>query len=202
MSLPDYDRLWKEIISELFEEFLLFFVPEMYEQVDFSKLPQSKEQELHKIFPSSKTKNRRADKLVGLQLKSGQEQWILVHIEVQRKRETAFPKRMFQYFYRALDKFNQNIYAIALFIDDSPTFKPNTYHYHFFGTNLMYKYDMYKILDQDEQQLQQSNNPFALVILAGLFVIKGKKHHNLKYSYKRKLMRLLLENTSIRRKKN
>lgn len=32
---PDYDQLWKDVIAELFEEFLLFFAPELYEQVDF-----------------------------------------------------------------------------------------------------------------------------------------------------------------------
>lgn len=199
--MPDYDRLWKEIITELFEEFLLFFAPDLYEVVDFSQPPRSREQELYKLSPSSKTKNRRADKLIGLKLKNGKEQWILVHIEVQGDREPDFQMRMFQYFYRALDKFNQKLYAIALFTDDSPTFKPNTYNYHFFGTELVYKYHIYKILEQNENELLQSSNPFALVILAGLYVIKGKRQENLKYPYKKKLMRLLLENTSMARKR-
>ncbi|MDQ0157105.1 Rpn family recombination-promoting nuclease/putative transposase [Robertmurraya andreesenii] len=199
--MPDYDRLWKEIISELFEEFLLFFAPDLYEIADFSQPPQSREQELQKLFPSSKSKNRRADKLIGLKLKNGQEQWILVHIEVQGDRDPDFPMRMFQYFYRALDKFNQKLFAIALFTDDSSTFKPNIYNYHFFGTELIYKYQAYKILEQDEAELLQSNNPFSLVILAGLYVLRGKKQENLKYPYKRRLMRLLLKNTSLDRKK-
>lgn len=189
--MPDYDRLWKDIISDFFEEFLLFFAPELYEQVDFLQAPLPREQELHKLIPTSKTKNRRADKLVGLKLKNGQEQWILVHIEVQGKKETDFPQRMFQYFYRALDMYDQKLYAITLFTDDSPTFKPDTYNYQFFGTELMYKYNTFKILEQDEDHLLQSNNPFALVILAGLYVIKSKKKHNLKHQYKMKLIRLL-----------
>lgn len=198
--LPDYDRLWKDIISDLFEEFLLFFAPELYEKVDFSQAPLSREQELHKLIPASKTKERRVDKLVGLKLKNGQEQWILVHIEVQGQKETDFPQRMFQYFYRALDRYDQMLYSIALFTDGSPTFKPDTYNYQFLGTELMYKYNTFKILDQDEYHLLQSNNPFALVILAGLYVIKSKKKHNLKYRYKRKLMRLL-QKTSIAKSK-
>ncbi|WP_244910487.1 hypothetical protein [Caldibacillus thermoamylovorans] len=33
----DYDALWKKIISELFEEFILFFAPDLYEVIDFRK---------------------------------------------------------------------------------------------------------------------------------------------------------------------
>ena len=172
--MPNYDRLWKDIISELFEEFLLFFAPDLYENVDFTQPPQSKEKEFHTISLDSKTKKRTPDKLVELKLKNGGKQWILVHIEVQGSQKPDFSKRMFEYFYRALDKFGRNLYTIALFTDGSPTFKPNNFHYEFFGTELTYKYNIYKILEQDENQLLQSNNPFSLVILAGLYVIKGK----------------------------
>ncbi len=63
---PDFDRLWKDVISTLFEEFLLFFAPHFYEQVDFRQKPQFLEQELHKLFPKSKNKKRNSDKLVKL----------------------------------------------------------------------------------------------------------------------------------------
>lgn len=62
------------MITDLFEEFLLFFSPELYEQVDFSSTPQFLEQELQHIIPSSMSNDRIADKLVKLQLKNGEEQ--------------------------------------------------------------------------------------------------------------------------------
>jgi hypothetical protein len=31
------DLLWKEIIEDLFEDFLNFFMPKLYQQVDFSQ---------------------------------------------------------------------------------------------------------------------------------------------------------------------
>ena len=33
---PDYDHMWKDVITELFEELLLFFSPDLYEYVDFT----------------------------------------------------------------------------------------------------------------------------------------------------------------------
>ena len=173
--MPDYDRLWKEIVTELFEEFLLFFAPDLFEKVDFSKPPISLEQELHKIFPKAKTINRKSDKLIKVNLKSGEEKWILVHIEIQGKSEKEFPKRMFQYFYRVLDRYDQQLYTIALYTDDTASFQPNSYNYSFYGTKLIYTFNTYKILEQEDEALLRSHNPFALAILAGLYVLKSRK---------------------------
>ncbi|WP_102345843.1 hypothetical protein [Bacillus sp. Marseille-P3661] len=99
MSTTDYDQLWKDVITEQFEEFLLFFSPDLYEQVDFSIPHNFLKQELHTILPESESNKRVADKLVRLHLKTGKEQWVFVHVEVQGGYKALFPKRMFQYFY-------------------------------------------------------------------------------------------------------
>ncbi len=194
-ALADYDRLWKEIITELFEEFLLFFSPDLYEQVDFSTSPISLEQELHKISPKAKSKNRRSDKLINVRLKNGEEQWVLVHIEIQGTSDEDFPKRMFQYFYRVLDRYDQQLYTIALYTDEREAFKPNCYDYSFFGTTLIYTFNTYKILEQEEEELLHSHNPFALAVLAGLYMLKSRKQDQ-KY-YKAKLFKLLLTDKKI-----
>ncbi|WP_339282585.1 hypothetical protein [Oceanobacillus sp. FSL K6-3682] len=33
----DYDRLWKNLIEELFQEFIQFFTPDLYSEIDFAK---------------------------------------------------------------------------------------------------------------------------------------------------------------------
>ncbi|MCC3356951.1 hypothetical protein [Bacillus sp. REN16] len=199
--MPDYDYLWKTVISDLFEEFLLFFAPDLYEMVDFSHPPEHKEQEFHKIYPDAISKNREVDKLIGVKLKDGKEQWILIHIEIQGDREEDFPKRMFQYYYRILDRYDQDLYTLAIYSDSSPTFKPDHYCTRFFGTELTYTYNTYKILDQNEKELLQSRNPFALAILAGLYLIKGKNHPIKKFEYKKGLVRLLFKEYDYPREK-
>ena len=42
----DQDGLWKKVIGELFEDFLLFFAPELHEHVDFTREPDFLQQEL------------------------------------------------------------------------------------------------------------------------------------------------------------
>ncbi|CCI04735.1 hypothetical protein MICAC_5930021 [Microcystis aeruginosa PCC 9443] len=48
-----------------------------------------------------KTKKRFADKLYKVWLLSGEEVWILIHIEIQSQWEENFPQRMYIYNYRA-----------------------------------------------------------------------------------------------------
>jgi predicted transposase/invertase (TIGR01784 family) len=187
------DQLWKDVITDLFEEFLLFFSPNLYEQVDFTSPPIFLEQELQTILPESAGNKRVADKLVKLQLKNGKEQWVFVHIEVQGGYKKNFPKRMFQSFYRIMDMYDQHVYALALFTDEDSKYNLNQLHYEFLGTELTYSYNTYRIASQSESSLLQSHNPFALAVLAGLYAIKSKKNVDLTFKYKHNLMRILLQ---------
>ncbi|WP_394234241.1 Rpn family recombination-promoting nuclease/putative transposase [Niallia oryzisoli] len=190
---PDYDHLWKDVITDLFEEFLLFFSPELYEHVDFTVPPEFLEQELHTIIPESQANKRYSDKLVKLKMKNSEEQWVLVHVEVQGDYKKDFPKRMFQYFYRVMDHYDQQIFALAIFTSNRSSSKMTSFHYDFFGTIIDYHYHTYRIASQSELDLLKSNNPFAIAVLAGLYVSKSKKNNHLKIKFKRKLMRLLLQ---------
>ncbi|QQK75331.1 Rpn family recombination-promoting nuclease/putative transposase [Salicibibacter cibarius] len=172
---------------------MLFFAPDLYEEMDWSKTPDSLEQELHRIFPKWKKGTKYTDKLMKVPLKSSKEQWVLVHVEVQADEDNDFSKRMFQYFYRIFDKYNKNIYAIALLADPTYTFKPTAYEYQFHGTHLTYAYNAYKFLDQDEEKLLQSDNPFAYVVLAGIYMQKSRNDADKRYQFKRRLFELLLQ---------
>lgn len=42
----DQDGLWKKVIGELFEDFLLFFAPELHKHIDFQQPPEFLDKEL------------------------------------------------------------------------------------------------------------------------------------------------------------
>ena len=73
------DLLWKTILETLFEDFLAFFLPDLYPQVDLTKGYTFLDKEFQKLFPSSKKGQRYVDKLVKIYLQDGRSQWILVH---------------------------------------------------------------------------------------------------------------------------
>ncbi|KAB7706541.1 hypothetical protein F9802_10090 [Bacillus aerolatus] len=189
----DYDGLWKKLIRELFEEFVLFFAPDLYEEIEFVKEPEFLQQELFQEIIQEKKGKQVADQIVKVFLKSGEERWILIHIEVQGNPDPSFSKRMFRYYYRIFDKYDRDIVAVALLTDASKQFRPHMYHRSSHGTALTYEYNMFKFTDYDEQELMESNNPFAIAVLAGKFANEAKKDAEKRYRFKCQLIQLILQ---------
>ena len=133
------------------------------------------------------------DKLVSVFLKNGNEQWILIHIEIQAYTDPDFAERMFIYYYRAFDRYAQKIVAMALFADDSKSYKPDVYRYEYYKTKHIYEYRTYKVLEQNEEALINSDNPFAMVILAALYRIRNEQETpEIQYDFKLQLIRMLI----------
>lgn len=187
------DEKWKSLISKYLKDFLSFFMQELFKEVDLSKGYEFLDGELNKIKIDSKSKNRRSDRLVKLYLKNGSEQYLLVHIEIQGYFEEDFSKRMFKYFYRISDLHNSyNITAISLYTEDREDFKPNKFQHNLFGTKLLYEFNTYKVLEQKEKDLKESNNIFAFVILSVLYSLKAKDNQKTKLNFKLELTKILI----------
>ncbi|MBE1556774.1 hypothetical protein [Sporosarcina limicola] len=75
-NIVDQDGLWKKIIGELFEEFIQFFAPDLFEKIDFTKGLDFLQQELYKEIIKDKKGKKVADQIVKVHLKDGQEKWV------------------------------------------------------------------------------------------------------------------------------
>ena len=160
------DTLWKGIIEDLFEDFCAYFFPEWTTKVaDFSKPPEFLDKELEAIAPEEFNQKRYADKLVKVFTKQGKEQWILIHIEVQGYEDKTFAERMFIYFYRIRDRYQQKVMSLAILTDDNANFHPQKYTYEYQDTKHTYEFPSFKILQKTEQALQIPDNPFSIVML-------------------------------------
>ena len=164
----DFDGNWKEIIREFFEDFVAFFLPTLYPDVDFEVPPAFLEQEMLNILENMGDTKRVADKLVKVRLKDGDERWILIHIEVQSYFEKAFSKRMFLMFSMIYAKYGQNIVALVVYTGHRNPRQFNQFEQNNYGTHLIYKFNAYKIAQQNEASLMASENIFALFVLANL----------------------------------
>ncbi|MGE7998862.1 hypothetical protein ACQKOF_09325 [Lysinibacillus sp. NPDC093190] len=153
LSHVNQDNLWKKLIADLFEDFLLFFLPDLHEEVDFSKQVEFLQQVLFKEIIEHRQGRKVADQIAKVHLKNGKEQWILVHTEVQTIDEVHFAKRMFEYFYRISDRYGKKIVAIAIFTGKS-TKSTNQYHEKFYGTEIMYTFNKFVVSDFDEEELK------------------------------------------------
>jgi hypothetical protein len=166
------DKLWKGIIEDLGEDFLHFFFQKIASKIDFDKGIEFLDQELAQLFPEADQNNRTIDKLIKVYLLNGQEEWILIHIEVQGYRDKTFGQRMFTYYYRILDRYPKRITSLAIFTDKEKNYKPSVYRSSYSGTILTYKFCTYKVMEQSKEVLAASSNPFAIVILATLEAIE------------------------------
>ena len=167
-----HDILWKSLLEDIFPEFLRYFIPESDTLFDFSMGVTFLDKELEQLFPEGDTPNRRADKLAKVYLKNGTEQWILVHVEVQGYEDKAFGDRMFQYFYRIRDRYNQSVMAFAVLTDANKNYRPEQYHYRFFATEVTYKYHFLKLIDYEPSDFQANNNLFAIALETAWYGLK------------------------------
>ncbi|MEK5040341.1 Rpn family recombination-promoting nuclease/putative transposase [Sporosarcina sp. FSL K6-3457] len=197
--MADQDGLWKKVIGDLFEDFLLFFVPELHAQVDFSVEPDFLDKELFQEVVDQKKGRRFADQLAKVRLRNGKEQWILIHIEVQSKNETDFPERMFQYFYRIYDRHQEKIVAIAVHTAPNRSAIPELFEYDYFGTQLHYSYRNYRTDAYLDKELEQSDNIFSKIVLAAKALHQTKDEDHQRYLFKRKLMCELIRTESYPR---
>ena len=115
----DYDSPWKEAIERYFPEFMAFYFPKAAALIDWSKEYVFLDQELRAVMKDAELGKRLVDKLVRVTLLDGTESWIYIHIEVQGKRETKFPERMYVYNYRLYDRYRRPI-ACLLYTSPSP----------------------------------------------------------------------------------
>jgi len=71
LERADCDGTWKQVIEELFEEFLDFFFPAARALPVEQGAPESLDTELQQVFPDSETGKRQADKLFKAWLADG-----------------------------------------------------------------------------------------------------------------------------------
>ncbi|MES2112801.1 MAG: Rpn family recombination-promoting nuclease/putative transposase [Bacteroidota bacterium] len=171
------DILWKAILEDFFDDFLRFFVPNADELFDFSKGFEFLDKELEQLFPpdDDNFSPQFVDKLVKVTTFEGNEECVFVHVEVQGYPDKDFALRMFQYYTRIWDKHSRPITAFAIFVDNSKGFHPTEYRTAYLGTEVYYKFNTFKVIEQDDVVLEASNNPFAAVVQTAKFSILNNK---------------------------
>jgi predicted transposase YdaD len=199
------DALWKGILEDLFDDFLRFFFENANEIFDMNRPFEFLDKELEQLFPTNEEEfyPRYVDKLVKVFTKEGNEQWILVHVEVQGAKDRLFAQRMYTYHYRIWDKYQKPITAFAILTDTNRNFHPTFFEQALLGTKIRYDFNTYKVLLQDEVSLEQKNNPFAMVILTVLTALKKGKVSNeelfdLKISLAKRLLSRQIDKDKIR----
>jgi len=112
----DHDRLFKELISTFFIEFISLFLPEIADDIDKNSIQFLPEEVFSDVTAGEK---KVIDLLVKVKYKK-QETFFLIHVEAQSYSQQDFAKRMFKYFARLYEKYDLPIYPVVIFSFDEP----------------------------------------------------------------------------------
>lgn len=191
----NFDGPWKVYFQDNLRYFIQFVDKAAYDQIDWSREPEFLDKELRRISHGFKKSLAIADCLVKVWLKSGEERWILIHVEFQSQKDPSLPERMLIYNIRSFDHYRVPVASFAVLADDNLDWKPNSYSYGFGQSETSIRYGVLKLTDYigRENELEQSDNPFALAILAHLKTIETKGNPEARYGFKLRLAKMLFK---------
>ena len=171
--MTDHDRLFKELLSTFFIEFLELFVPEVAKTID----PDSVEFLPQEYFADLTTGENKAIDLLAQVHLAGRSVGFLIHVEAQSSSAADFSRRMFFYFARLQQKYLQRIYPVVVFSFDEPQREePHQYTVEF---------DDLKVLEFNFRSIQlnrlnwrdylDQSNPVAAALMAKMRIARADR---------------------------
>lgn len=189
----DYDSPWKEIVELFFPQFMAFFFPGAYAAIDWQQPYEFLDKELQQVMRAAKSGRHTVDKLVRVTLNDGSAALVLIHIEIQNQVDLVFPERMFIYGYRLYDRHKTRVVSLAILGDDDPTWRPQEFGYELWGYEIKLRFPTIKLLDYeaDWAALEQSKNPFAVVVMTHLRAKTTQRYPQTRLRWKIDLVKAL-----------
>ena len=191
----NFDNSWKEVLERFYEYFMAFFFPDVHQEIDWNKGYQFLDQELSQFLEDAKLTHRLVDKLVKVWLKTGNEIWVLIHIEVQTQWEKEFSMRMFLYNTLIFHRFKKPVATLVILGDNSPRWKPDNFGYTICRNKMSFQFSSVKLLDYRSRwaELEASTNPFAIITMAQLKAIETRKDVKKRSDWKYEITKRLLK---------
>lgn len=167
----------------------------MHGEIDWSRGYETLDKELQQVTPDAEDGRRIVDKLINVCRTNGEEEWILIHIEVQGQEESQFALRMFVYNCRLVERYNRPVVSVAVLADENPRWLPQGFHRELWGCSTDFRFPTIKLLEysQRSDELEQSDNLFAKFVLAHLKALETKQDDQRRYNWKVRLVRGLFE---------
>ena len=116
MGKINHDRLFKELLTTFFVEFLELFFPEVLSYLDTDSIQFADKE----VFSDLNRGEKSILDIVALAKFQEQDYSFLIHIENQASNAPEFNRRMFRYFCSLFLKYDRPIYPIVVFSYDVP----------------------------------------------------------------------------------
>lgn len=119
----------------------------------------------------------------------GQEIWLLIHIEVQVRSSRKFNQRVFVYNYRLMNANGVDVVSLVVLTGEQPG-QTGRFQMERWGCSHDFKFPAVRIIDYRSrwEELDSSNNPFAVAVKAQLKAMETKGDDEQRYEWKRRLI--------------
>jgi len=190
----DYDGFWKELIDRFFYSLIKRAIPELYENADTTLKPRFLDKEFRDILSTGKIEIRKdphfADFVLEVPKKNREVEWILLHIEAQHGYGGGdLAERMYHYKCLIYSHYRKNPVALAI-ISGAARKDERFYSHTHYGTSVVYHYNNLVLIDIDDNELKESDNPIDIALYAAKCALKAKEEFQ-KFNYLRELLNLL-----------
>ena len=196
------DLLWKDLLARFFVPMLHSLLPDLARDLDEKRDVVFLDKELRRLARFTQRSeggepdgNRFVDLLANVPLRTKEDAWVLLHVEVQgRGGNEDFPLRMHRYRGLLEGRYRRHVSALALLIEPlSEAQSCGVYSWEGYGTRVKYEFPVFKLYEGDEEALKASDNPFDWAHLAGLRAWKSRSSEPRKLSYLKEMLKLLDE---------
>ncbi len=164
----DHDRLFKELLSTFFLEFLELFLPEVVSYIEPSSIVFLDKEVFTDVTAGGKYET---DLLAQVQFR-GEPSFFLIHVENQAKAKSTFGKRMFRYFARLFEKHDYPVYPIVVFSYDQPKISaPREFRVDFPDFSVLsFNYRVIQLNQLNWRDFLMTQNPVASALMAKMSI--------------------------------
>ncbi|WP_318730920.1 DUF4351 domain-containing protein [Roseofilum sp. Guam] len=163
-KMIDHDRLFKELLSTFFVEFLELFFPQVIDYIDTQSIILLDKE----VFTDVTEGEKHESDLIAQVKFRGKPSYFLIHVEAQASSQKDFERRMFVYFSRLHEKFALPVYPIVIFSYETP-FKEakNKYQITFPDLKVLeFKYQVVQLNRLNWRDFLNQPNPIASALMA------------------------------------
>ena len=160
----DHDRLFKELLTTFFSDFIELFLPKVAAYLDRESIEFIDKE----VFTDINAGPRHVVDLLAKAKVEGQRASFLIHVETQATAVKDFPKRMFHYYARLHLRHQLPVYPIALFSYDVPhRTEPDLYQVAFPDLDVLkFQYRVIQLNRLDWRDFVRTPNPVASALMA------------------------------------
>ncbi|HEY6332526.1 MAG TPA: DUF4351 domain-containing protein [Blastocatellia bacterium] len=164
----DHDRLFKELISTFFLEFIDLFFPQVRAYIDDASIDFLDKE----IFTDVTSGERHEVDLVAKLRFAGMDSFFLIHIETQAQHQPSFAERMFNYFARLSQKYGLPVYPIGVLTFNEPIApQPHRHIVKFPDMTVMdFCFRIVQLNGLDWREFARRENPVASALMAKMHI--------------------------------